>query len=557
MHRTPRPSISLVLLLAVVLFAWPASAAEPPVELQIDDTRAVWYLSAEHSGATLALSGPAGVIERHAAAGEPTLSVDLVAGEGQLLAAGTYAWQLRTLPVVDAELRQTLERARAAGDSRAIEKLRQAGAMPRGLQASGHLTVDAGRFVVASGLEPSAPSTGAEGSVAPTSPDKDQLFIDDLIVIANQCVGFSCVNNESFGEDVLRLKDVNTRIHFQDTSTGAYPTTDWRITANESTSGGANKFSIDDVTAGNTPFTIRGGARNNAVYVDTLGRVGLGTSTPLRAIHMVSGDTPGLRLEQDGSSSFAPFVWDVAGNETNFFIQDTTNGTLPLRIRPDAPDDAIYVEADGRIGMGTNSPLAALHVRRIDGDTKILVDEGSTTTASRNLLELRNRGATQLVLTNTNASASWRAIHGGNFLISADGTGGNELSLATTGDMTIRGTLTELSDVASKENFAPVDPRDVLDRLLALPIGTWNYRDNPDTVRHLGPTAQDFYAGFGLGADDTGVAARNLAAVAMVAVKGVVAEMEAENADLRQQNALLEERLAAVEERLRDLSGDR
>jgi hypothetical protein len=69
--------------------------------------------------------------------------------------------------------------------------------------------------------------------------------------------------------------------------------------------------------------------------VDDGGRVGLGTSTPVVDLHVVSGDSPTLRLEQNGSSGFTPQTWDVAGNETNFFVRDVTHSSnLPFRIRP-------------------------------------------------------------------------------------------------------------------------------------------------------------------------------------------------------------------------------
>ncbi len=159
----------------------------------------------------------------------------------------------------------------------------------------------------------------------------DQVILDDLIVDGSICAGLDCVNGESFGFDTLRLKENNLRIRFFDTSSSAsFPSNDWQITANESSNGGLNKFSIDDIDGGRTPFTIEAGAPSHSLYVDDGGRIGFGTGTPVVELHVKDGDTPTLRLEQDGSSGFTPQTWDVAGNETNFFIRDATNGsTLP------------------------------------------------------------------------------------------------------------------------------------------------------------------------------------------------------------------------------------
>jgi hypothetical protein len=194
----------------------------------------------------------------------------------------------------------------------------------------------------------------------------DNVIYDDLIVDGSACVGFDCVNGESFGFDTIRLKENNLRIKFDDTSVAAsYPRNDWQLTANASANGGQEKFSIDDISGGRTPFTVEANARSHSLYVDDGGRIGSRTSTPSLEIHTIDGDTPSLRLQQDGSSGFAPQTWDVAGNETNFFIRDVTNGsTLPFRIRPSAPTSSIFIDVDGDIGMGTSSPGAQLHINR-------------------------------------------------------------------------------------------------------------------------------------------------------------------------------------------------
>ncbi|NNC99234.1 MAG: hypothetical protein HKN85_03540, partial [Gammaproteobacteria bacterium] len=110
----------------------------------------------------------------------------------------------------------------------------------------------------------------------------DQQILDDLIVDGSICAGQDCVNGESFGFDTLRLKENNLRIRFVDTSsTASFPTNDWQLTANDSSNGGANKFSIDDIDGGRTPFTIEAGAPTNSLFVDDGGRIGLGTGTPV------------------------------------------------------------------------------------------------------------------------------------------------------------------------------------------------------------------------------------------------------------------------------------
>ncbi len=193
----------------------------------------------------------------------------------------------------------------------------------------------------------------------------DQVILDDLIVDGSACIGQDCVNGESFGFDTIRIKENNLRIKAQDTSsTASFPTQDWQLTFNDSSNGGANRFSVDAISpTANTPFTIEAGSNNNALYVNDNGNIGFGTSAPVVDLHVKSGNTPTLRLEQDGSSGFTPQTWDLAGNEANFFIRDVTNGSaLPFRIEPGVASNLLYLDADEEVGIGTTSPGAKLHV---------------------------------------------------------------------------------------------------------------------------------------------------------------------------------------------------
>ena len=110
-----------------------------------------------------------------------------------------------------------------------------------------------------------------------TSASADQVITDDLIVQGSNCVGLDCVENESFGFDTLRLKENNTRIKFDDTSTGSrFPANDWMLSANDSQSGGANRFMLFDDTAGWAPFSVSAGAPADALVITASGAVRAG-----------------------------------------------------------------------------------------------------------------------------------------------------------------------------------------------------------------------------------------------------------------------------------------
>jgi hypothetical protein len=283
---------------------------------------------------------------------------------------------------------------------------------------------------------------------ATTSAYASQTIATDLIVQGSLCVGMDCVTNESFGFDTMRLKENNLRIHFQDTSnSGSFPTNDWRIVINDSSNGGAEYFAVEDSTAGRIPFRILAGAPANSLYVHSSGRIGVGTSTPTVEMHVSNGDTPTLRLEQNGSSGFQAQTWDIAGNETNFFVRDVTNGSrLSFRIRPGAPESSIDIAANGFVGFGTSSPSAPIHISRSDGEAELLVQNTAASVANRKGITLVNNGSTRLTFVNTQASNGgpvWSLDNGQNFLIRDRTNDIVAVSVAeATGDMTIAGELT-------------------------------------------------------------------------------------------------------------------
>jgi hypothetical protein len=120
------------------------------------------------------------------------------------------------------------------------------------------------------------------------------------------------------------------------------------------------------------------------------------------------------------------------------------------------------------------------------------------------------------------------------------------------------------SSRATKMNFAAVSGTDVLSKIRALPISTWNYISEGDKVRHLGPMAEDFHAAFGLGDSDKAIGVQDLASVSLAGVKALeertaelqgkteeVERLRGEVAALRTANAALEDRLNAIERSLK------
>ncbi|MGC2239067.1 MAG: tail fiber domain-containing protein [Pyrinomonadaceae bacterium] len=110
----------------------------------------------------------------------------------------------------------------------------------------------------------------------------------------------------------------------------------------------------------------------------------------------------------------------------------------------------------------------------------------------------------------------------------------------------------------TKENFFAVKGSDILSKLRAIPVTSWNYIDEGKNVRHIGPMAEDFFSQFGLGVGNTSIGVQDLAGVSIAAVKELDTQLQQKNEEVKQlqdevkqlratQDELVK-RLAALEE---------
>jgi hypothetical protein len=104
-----------------------------------------------------------------------------------------------------------------------------------------------------------------------------------------------------------------------------------------------------------------------------------------------------------------------------------------------------------------------------------------------------------------------------------------------------------LSDRAAKTAIEAVDPGQILDRLLQLPITRWSYIAQGEGIRHLGPMAQDFASAFGLGDSERHIGTLDANGVALAAIQGLNLKLERENARLRGELDALRARLDRLE----------
>ncbi len=120
--------------------------------------------------------------------------------------------------------------------------------------------------------------------------------------------------------------------------------------------------------------------------------------------------------------------------------------------------------------------------------------------------------------------------------------------LPTGGSMWLAGSSRDL-----KENITPVNGSSLLEDISNLQIYRWNYKDQDESVQHIGPMAQDFYATFNIGDDDKTIASLDPAGISLAAIK----ELHMMNKSLSNKVAeidILKEQIAKLENELDELS---
>ena len=587
MKRGWQIAFMMGVLIAAAGVLFPAWAAEPIARASYGAASITWSPNVENEGFTLTVTGPERFRFQQSFKTGETPAFEAVDAQGNRLPDGTYSWELRANAVVSKDVRARLSEARAAdGRGEEVElELWRSGQIPRAdLVLSGDFTISGGAIVDPGLTEgkarqtrngKKAPSTSGSGLTPTTA--ADQVIPDDLIVQQSLCVGFDCVNNENFGFDTIRLKENNTRIKFEDTSTGTFPTNDWQLTANDSASGGSSKFSIEDITGAKVPFTITAGASTNSIFVDSTGRVGFRTSTPVLDLHVATSNTPAIRLEQNNSGGFTAQTWDIAGNEANFFVRDVTGGSkLSFRIRPGAPTSSLDISADGDIGVGTASPdvrldvktntagVAVMRLQQQDatGFSGIEFLEPSTITeaveAFAGVVHSANEFRINSVANNPFVVLTQSVEH---LRVDSDGDVGincnnptSDLVIASGGgcsnpssSISAGGTqFVAASSRTFKTNLSPVKTPGILDKIAEIPVYNYDFIQGPKD--RIGLIAEDFHKVFGRGSDkyiDGGEV--------QMALWLAVQELAAQNKELMERLGTMEAQLTALQGRAPEL----
>lgn len=295
--------------------------------------------------------------------------------------------------------------------------------------------------------------------------------------------------------------------------------------------------------------------------------------------------TPGTTFTPDSSLSLSGGTLGIAtgGVSGDKLADGSVTGVLKLRTR-NTPTPGQFLSNNGRDFYWGDATVADGSV----SSTKIV--DGAVTSGKLALpLSLRGNGSSVLTVENTSSNA-WGVVgysasgwgvdgiaggggvgvrgmntsgqsgsvgvqavaSGGGYALRADNTSASGYAGLFIGNVQINGNLSctpacsTTSDRNAKFGFANLDAQDVLRRVLGLNLQSWSYKNEGSSVRHVGPTAQDFKATFGLGASDKQIAIVDAQGVALAAIQGLNQKLEA-------RNQALEARVKQLEARLNEL----
>lgn len=308
------------------------------------------------------------------------------------------------------------------------------------------------------------------------------------------------------------------------------------VTGNFGTIGGGRGNRVDALLG-----TVAGGASNSATELwATVGGGDMNIASGQGAV--VPG---GVLNEASGNFSMAAGVRANAIHQRSFVWNDGGAGALPTVSASSNREREFKVMASNGIrfndNLTTNTDLDVSIGPRPDSVFATYLGLINTGGSRATIAKFHNSGV--MVFNNTPASETSSA----NFRFDGSNTVSPRFILtgANGAHLTAGGTWTNGSSAAFKEAFERIDSVSILDRLLALPMATWRYRDSAEG-RHLGPTAEDFAAAFGLGDSSQHIATVDADGVALAAIQGLAQRSESREAALEARIAALEARLAAV-----------
>lgn len=221
----------------------------------------------------------------------------------------------------------------------------------------------------------------------------------------------------------------------------------------------------------------------------------------------------------------------------------------------------------GSVAAGASS-FAVGESNTASGAASVAMGYHAHTNARQGSFVFADRSTIDTLRAGVNHSANWRLSGGFRIFTTSNlstgvtiqsgasvsnwGQANAVISTSTGAYLSTSGVWTNVSDVNRKHQFTAISGEDILARLRHIPVMRWSYRADKPGVQHIGPTAQDFHAAFGLGGDERTIGTVDADGVALASAQALevrTSRQAAELETLKAQNKELQRRLDDLEKR--------
>jgi hypothetical protein len=317
-----------------------------------------------------------------------------------------------------------------------------------------------------------------------------------------------------------------------------------------------NHVALQNIQLGSHWLSGDGGSEG--IFINANGNVGLNQNTPEYAFDMIGDQRIKGCIyidEGDGLPLFIKFrsalteLGEIEFDDNSFSLDHNSDrlriagGSLRFGTNTYPIATRFYVSSNSEVGINTAAPAEKLHIKGDAGSATKVRIEGNTSLLALEYFNETVFGAS-MGYSITNDQIFF--YHGGTHVIVKGGklgVGKNTIDAGKVIDVAggaycSGSTWYNSSDKNLKENFIPVNGQEILEKVANMEISTWNYKEDPDDVRHIGPVAQDFFAGFGMGQDDVSISTIDADGVSLAAIQELYRqnqEMKAMILELKQQ----------------------
>jgi hypothetical protein len=137
-----------------------------------------------------------------------------------------------------------------------------------------------------------------------------------------------------------------------------------------------------------------------AMHINSSGNVGVGTTSPSQPIEVVTATGGGIAIRPSASNATQGLLWyDTGSGPWGFVKYDHQASALSFGT---VNNERARIDSSGRLGLGTSSPSAKLHIDNAGGTllSDLVLIKGGGGSGSGNLLSIQSNSADQLFAVN-------------------------------------------------------------------------------------------------------------------------------------------------------------